>query len=134
MKEMKIAYKVWLDKDGKAFGDGPYELLRRVEKTKSLHQAANQMGMSYSKAWRLIQMLEERLGFILLERKTGGPSGGGSKVTPQGKDLMNHYERFRRDVEKGLEKIFQKHFGPPPHPIPLPQGERRRVRGRKEWK
>lgn len=111
MKEMKIAYKVWLDKDGKAFGDGPYELLRRVEKTKSLRQAANQMGMSYSKAWRLIGTLEERLGFILLERKTGGPSGGGSKVTPQGKDLMNHYERFRRDVEKGLEKIYKKHFG-----------------------
>ncbi len=29
---MKIAYKVWLDNNGKAFGDGPYELLRRVEK------------------------------------------------------------------------------------------------------
>jgi molybdate transport system regulatory protein len=111
MKEMKIAYKVWLDRDGKAFGDGPYELLRRVEKTKSLHQAANQMRMSYSKAWRLIRTLEERLGFILLERKTGGPSGGGSKVTPQGKDLMNHYEQFRRDVEKGLENIYKKHFG-----------------------
>jgi molybdate transport system regulatory protein len=134
MKEMKIAYKVWLDKDGKAFGDGPYELLRRVEKTKSLHQAANQMRMSYSKAWRLIRTLEERLGFVLLERKTGGPSGGGSKVTPQGKDLMNHYERFRRDVEKGLEKIYKKHFGSPPHPIPLALGERDGVRGRKEWK
>jgi molybdate transport system regulatory protein len=130
MKEMKIAFKVWLDKEGKAFGDGPYELLRRVEKTKSLRQAANQMRMSYSKAWRLIGTLEERLGFILLERKTGGQSGGGSKVTPQGKDLMNHYKRFRRDVEKGLEKIF----GSPPHPIPLPQGERDGVRGRKEWK
>jgi len=134
MKEMKIAYKVWLDKDGKAFGDGPYELLRRVEKTKSLHQAANQMRMSYSKAWRLIRTLEERLGFVLLERKTGGPSGGGSKVTPQGKDLMNHYGRFRRDVEKGLEKIYKKHFGSSPHPIPLPLGERDGVRGRKEWK
>ena len=108
---MKIGYKVWLDNNGKAFGDGPYELLRRVEKMMSLHQAANQMGMSYSKAWRLIRTLEERLGFALLERKVGGQSGGGSQVTPKGKDLMNHYERFRRDVEKGLEKIYQKHFG-----------------------
>jgi len=108
---MKIGYKVWLDNNGKAFGDGPYELLRRVEEKISLHQAANQMGMSYSKAWRLIRTLEERLGFALIERKVGGQSGGGSQVTPKGKDLMNHYERFRRDVEKGLEKIFQKHFG-----------------------
>jgi len=108
---MKIGYKVWLDNHGKAFGDGPYELLRRVEKMMSLHQAANQMGMSYSKAWRLIQTLEERLGFALLERKVGGPSGGGSRVTSRGKALMSHYERFRRDVENGLEKIYQKHFG-----------------------
>ena len=108
---MKIGYKIWLDSHGKAFGDGPYELLRRVEKMMSLHQAAGQMGMSYSKAWRLIQTLEERLGFALLERKVGGQSGGGSRVTSQGKDLMRHYERFRRDVEKSLEKIYDKHFG-----------------------
>ena len=109
---MKVGYKVWLDNRGKAFGDGPYELLRRVEKLMSLHQAANQMGMSYSKAWRLIQTLEERLGFALLDRKVGGQSGGGSRVTSQGKDLMSHYEQFRRDVEKGLGKIYDKHFGP----------------------
>jgi molybdate transport system regulatory protein len=108
---MKIGYKVWLDNNGKAFGDGPYELLIRVEKRMSLHQAANQMGMSYSKAWRLVRTLEERLGFALLVRKVGGQSGGGSNVTSRGKDLMNHYGRFRKDVERGLEKIYQKHFG-----------------------
>ena len=107
---MKIGFKVWLDNNGKAFGDGPYELLRRVEVTRSLHRAANQMSMSYSKAWRLIQTLEQRLGFALIERKVGGQSGGGSQVTPRGKDLINHYEQFRRDVKKGLEKIYQKHF------------------------
>lgn len=107
---MRIGYKVWLDNNGKAFGDGPYELLSRVEKKMSLHRAASQMGMSYSKAWRLIRTLEERLGFVLLERKVGGPSGGGSRLTPRGKDLINHYERFRKDVEKGLEKIYRKHF------------------------
>ena len=107
---MKVGYKVWLDNGGKAFGDGPYELLRRVKKMMSLHQAANQMGMSYSKAWRLIRTLEERLGFPLLERKVGGQSGGGSLVTPQARNLMNHYEGFRRDVDTSLKKIYCKHF------------------------
>lgn len=107
----KVAYKIWLDNNGKAFGDGPYELLKRVDKGMSLHRAANQMGMSYSKAWRLVRTLEVRLGFALLDRKVGGLSGGGSQVTSRGKDLMNHYGQFRRDAEKGLEKIFQKHFG-----------------------
>jgi molybdate transport system regulatory protein len=109
---MKISYKIWLDKDGKAFGDGPYELLRRVEKTRSLHQAAHQMGMAYSKAWRLIRTMEERLGFVLLERKTGGRAGGGSKVTSEGKRLMEHYGRFRKEIEEAMEKIYQRHFSP----------------------
>jgi len=116
---MKIAYKVWLDNEGKVFGDGPYELLEGIEKTKSLHQSAHQMGMSYSKAWLLIRTLEQRLGFALLERKTGGQSGGGSKITPQAKNLMKHYERFRKDVKKSLENIYLKHFGTP-HLPPLP--------------
>ena len=107
---MKIAYKVWLDNHGKAFGDGPYELLRRVEKTKSLHRAAQQMGMAYSKAWRLILTMEQRLKVPLLERKAGGHSGGGSRVTPQGKDLMKRYRLFQKDVKTSLERIYRTHF------------------------
>jgi molybdate transport system regulatory protein len=108
---MKIAYKVWLDQKGKAFGDGPYELLKGVEETQSLHRTANQMGMSYSKAWRLIQTMEGRLGFALLERIVGGKSGGGSRITPQAKKLIKHYGRFRKEVKIILNKTYQKHFG-----------------------
>lgn len=50
---MRLAYKIWLDNNGKAFGEGPYELLTRVERTGSLNRAAAEMGMSYNKAWRL---------------------------------------------------------------------------------
>ena len=107
---LKIGFKVWLDNNGKAFGDGPYELLKQVEVTRSLLQAANQMSMSYSKAWSLIRTIEKRLGIALLERKVGGQSGGGSQITPKGINLMNHYAQFRRDVKKGLEKIYRKHF------------------------
>jgi len=107
---VKVRYKVWLDNDGKAFGDGPYELLKQVDETHSLHRAAKEMGMAYSKAWRLIGAMEKRLGFLLIERKVGGLSGGGSLVTPRARNLMNHYERFRKDAEKGLEKIYRKHF------------------------
>lgn len=108
---MKIAYKVWIDHYGKAFGDGPCELLKRVERTKSLHRAAAEMGMAYSKAWHLIRTIEKRLGFILLERRVGGLSGGGSKITPEAKELMIRYEGFQRDVRSEMEKIFKRHFG-----------------------
>ena len=84
---MKVVCKIWIDQDGKAFGDGPYELLKKVEKTASLHKAAGQMGMAYSKAWKLIRSMEQRLGFFLLDRKVGGRSGGGSQITPRQKSL-----------------------------------------------
>ncbi len=107
---MKIGYKVWLDNHGKAFGDGPYELLKRVEETYSLHRAAKEMGMAYSKAWRLIGTMEKRLGFLLIERKVGGLSGGGSRVTSQGKVLMKRYNHFQKDVNTSLGKIYRTHF------------------------
>lgn len=107
---MKVAFKIWLDHNGKAFGDGPYELLKRVEKTNSLNEAAHQMGMSYSKAWKLIQTLEKRLGFPLLDRKVGGVSGGGSEVTPEAVELMKRYDRFEKDVGEAIEKLYQRHF------------------------
>jgi len=107
---MKVVYKVWLDNEGKAFGEGPYELLRYVEETGSLHQAAIQMHMSYRKAWLTIRASEKRLGFALLERTVGGASGGGSQLTPSGRRFIRKYERFRKDVSKVLAKVFDRHF------------------------
>jgi molybdate transport system regulatory protein len=108
---MKVACKIWLDHNGKAFGEGPCELLKRVEKTSSLHEAAHQMDMSYSKAWKLIQAMEKRLGFFLLDKKVGGVSGGGSQVTPRAKDLIERYEGFEMDAMRAVEKAYQRHFG-----------------------
>jgi len=107
---MKVAYKIWLDHNGKAFGDGPHEILKGVEKTGSLHQVAVQMGMSYSKAWKLIREIEQRLGFPLLDRRVGGQSGGGSQVTLQAKELMVCYGRFQREAKGAIERIYRKQF------------------------
>jgi len=54
--------------------------------------------------------MEKRLGFLLIERKVGGPSGGGSRVTPQGKELMKRYHRFQKDVNTSFEKFYRTHF------------------------
>jgi molybdate transport system regulatory protein len=54
--------------------------------------------------------MEQRLGFILLDRKVGGRSGGGSQVTPMAKDLMKNYARFQKDVKHAIERIYERHF------------------------
>ncbi|MCX5807304.1 MAG: LysR family transcriptional regulator [Proteobacteria bacterium] len=108
---MRIAYKVWLDNDGKAFGEGPYRVLKQIEKAGSLHQAAIDLKISYRKAWLIINIIEKKLGFDFLERKIGGLSGGGSNITPSGKAFLKKYEDFRRELEQVLENTYQKHFG-----------------------
>lgn len=107
---MRLAYKIWLDNNGRVFGDGPYDLLSRVEQSGSLSQAAAEMGMSYNKAWRLIRTLEARLGLPLLERKVGGVAGGGSEVTFQARQLMKQYRALREEIDSTLELVYARHF------------------------
>ncbi|MCX7857036.1 MAG: LysR family transcriptional regulator [Deltaproteobacteria bacterium] len=108
---MRVLCRIWLDKNGKAFGEGPYNLLKRIEETGSLSRAAKEMGISYKKAWQIINNCERRLGFKLLDKRAGGKKGGGSLVTEEGKNFMKSYEEFRDEIRDFVEKTFQKYFG-----------------------
>ncbi|OFW52030.1 MAG: molybdenum-binding protein [Actinobacteria bacterium RBG_13_35_12] len=108
---MKLKYKIWIEKDGeKVFGDGPLDILHRVERTGSLRQAAEEINMSYSQAWNLIKDLEKRLGFKLLKRKVGGENGGGSQLTEQARDLMMKFEIFRDKAQENLNLLYKEIF------------------------
>ena len=56
----KLHYKLWLEKDGKVFGEGPYRLLVGILETGSLSSAAKKLNMSYSLAYNLIKKVEKR--------------------------------------------------------------------------
>ncbi|MCR4431131.1 MAG: LysR family transcriptional regulator [Tepidanaerobacteraceae bacterium] len=107
---MNMQYKIWLENNGKVFGDGPLDILKRVEKNGSLRQTAAEINMSYCQAWNLIKTLEGRLGFKLLERHVGGQSGGGSVVTREAKRLMIKYEKFKNEVDICLNELYKKYF------------------------
>jgi molybdate transport system regulatory protein len=108
---LKLRYKIWLEKNGeKAFGDGPLDILHRVETTGSLRQAAEEINMSYSQAWNLIKDLEKRLGFDLLKRKVGGEKGGGSELTEEAKELMMKFEIFHQRTDQSLNSLYNKIF------------------------
>ena len=121
---MRVAYKVWLDNDGKAFGDGHARLLQLVEESGSLSRAAAAMGMSYTKAWHLVRQLEAVLGFKLLERRTGGAEGGGSRLTPLAQELLERYAALTAEAHALLLEAYARHFPPGAlHPGPAkPEG------------
>lgn len=111
MEELSLNYKLWLERSGlKVFGDGPCDILLRVERTGSLRQAAGEINMSYSQAWSLIRTLEKELGFPLLLKKAGGERGGGSELTPQAGELIKRYQSFDRAARTVLQELFQEHF------------------------
>lgn len=107
---MKICCHMWIDNDGKAFGQGPYCILREVSKSGSLNQAAKEMNISYNKAWKTIHMVEERLDMKLLESSSGGKTGGGSLLTPEAMDLLGKYELFQQEAKAAVQDIFKKYF------------------------
>jgi molybdate transport system regulatory protein len=107
---MRLIYKIWLDNTGMAFGEGAYLLLKGIERTGSLLQAATSLEMAYTQARRIIASCERHLGFPLISRKTGGVSGGGSHLTPEAVGIMNKYEKVRALVEDALGETYRRHF------------------------
>jgi molybdate transport system regulatory protein len=115
---VRLSYKIWLDHKGRAFGYGPAHLLEGVEHWGSLRKAAQELGMSYNKAWRIVHAAEQRLSFPLLDRTVGGSLGGGSHLTPEAQDLMRRYRAMAVEVEQVLDAVYEKHFGDWVHPGP----------------
>ena len=109
----KLRYTLMLRVYGeeKIFGPGIAELLERVDETHSLRKATLDMGMAYSKAWRIVKTAENALGFPLLESTIGGRGGGSAKLTERGKRFLVAYRRFESVVHAYADEIFEEMFG-----------------------
>ena len=109
---MKAVTKITFldDNNEKFFGEGPARLLRGIEKTGSLRAAAMSMDMAYTKALKLIRNGENALGFALIRRSTGGKDGGGSCLTPEGKEWLEKYEAYRDTCAQANSKIYLEFF------------------------
>ena len=98
------------DDQEKFFGEGPCRLLHAVEETGSLRSAAMLHGMAYTKALKLIKTAEKTLGFPLTARTTGGKDGGGSILTPEGKEWLNRYEAYRDACVQANSRLYLEFF------------------------
>lgn len=105
---MRAATKImFFDDSGQKFlGEGPYRLLLAVEETGSLRAAAFSMEMAYSKALELIRNAEAALGFPLTMRA----AGGGSILTPQGKEWLRKYGAYRDACVQTNRELYLEFF------------------------
>jgi molybdate transport system regulatory protein len=70
-----------------AMGPGKAELIERIAQTGSISAAARAMGMSYRRAWQLVDALNAAYKEPVVVTAVGGQRGGGARVTPYGKRL-----------------------------------------------
>ena len=111
VRMIRPGQRLWLsDKGEPVFGTGICDLLAGVEATGSLHRAAANMKMSYSKAWTIVQRAEGHLGFPLIERRVGGAEGGGSALTDDGRWLMEAFRAWSSKVREASEDLFDEIF------------------------
>ena len=81
-------------------GPGKAELLERIGETGSISAAGRAMGMSYKRAWLLVETLNAMCAQPVVESSRGGPSGGGARLTPTGAALLDAYRDAVAEAER----------------------------------
>jgi molybdate transport repressor ModE-like protein len=110
LSRIQLDARIRLVKEKPFFGPGTYQLLQLIEETHSLRQACIHMGISYSKGRGIISIMDEQLGYPVIESQQGGKTGGYSTLTKEGKELMQSYTEFCTEAERCLQELFEKYF------------------------
>ena len=88
----KVQFRLRIYRDDSiAIGPGKVALLEAIAETGSISAAARQIGMSYRRAWVLIDEANKALSEPVVNTATGGSRGGGTALTPSGQALVTHY-------------------------------------------
>lgn len=79
-----------------ALGPGKVDLLEAVLTQGSISEAARHMGMSYRRAWQLIDTMNRCFPGPLVETTKGGEKGGGATLSVLGREVLERYRRIER--------------------------------------
>lgn len=83
-------------------GPGRADLLERIDSTGSISAAGKAMGMSYKRAWGLVQALNDGFGVPLVESSRGGASQGGAQLTEAGRFVLAHYRSMQGKTRQAI--------------------------------
>jgi molybdate transport system regulatory protein len=86
-----------------AMGPGKAELVERIAQSGSISAAARAMGMSYRRAWQLVEALNAACVEPVVATAVGGRRGGGAQVTPFGKDLVRLFRSMEEKASAAID-------------------------------
>jgi len=108
MVKLKLKSRQWIvdEHDSIIMGEGRKEILETIEKTGSINQTSKVLKMSYKAVWAKIKASEKYLNKTLIDadRKTG------SRLTKDGKRLLEKYRRLKDTCLKEENRIFHNIF------------------------
>jgi molybdate transport system regulatory protein len=87
-------------------GPGKVELLERIRDTGSLSQAGREIGMSYRRAWLLLDSLNSSFREPVVATSIGGKAGGGAALTAFGESLVQTYRQLETEFNAAAVKRF----------------------------
>ena len=109
MNELNLKVKLYIQNGSEKFmGIGVLWVLQKTHELGSLRAAANDLGISYSKVYRMIVNLEKNLGAKVIDRKKGGADRSGATLTEFGIRFAEMYDGFQRECKAMLDPEFAK--------------------------
>ena len=94
-----------------AIGPGKAELLGLIDTTGSISAAAREMGMSYRRAWTLVETMNTTFRQTVVEAVSGGRGGGGARITEFGREVLACYRAMEdktiRSVASEMEAFVE---------------------------
>lgn len=110
--KLKPHLRLWFSAPGTdaTFGDGRWRLLEALTVNDSLRAVADDLGISYRKAWGDLRKAEECLGIKLMERRRGGKGGGETTLTPEGERWLDAFGEFRNEMVGSMDEAFDRYF------------------------
>jgi len=90
-----------------AMGPGKAELIAAIDASGSISAAARAMGMSYRRAWQLVEAINKSFNQPVVVTATGGKRGGGARVTPFGRDLVRRYRAMENKASAAIVRDLQ---------------------------
>jgi molybdate transport system regulatory protein len=99
--------------DQQKLGHGKARLLELIAEHGSITAAGRAMGMSYRRAWMLIDDLNSRFAEKLVEAKPGGAGGGGAHLTDLGREVLAAYRRIEAHAASAPDLVALRAHLPP---------------------
>ena len=79
-----------------ALGPGKVDLLEEIDRSGSISKAARELGLSYRRAWNLVDTMNKSFKSSLVEGSAGGKKGGGAHLTILGKKMAKTYRTMEK--------------------------------------